>query len=75
MTPVTIEARFVPARQRCLGEAAGSLVFDCPWCGREHFHGAGTDAARPLYGSRSSHCRAPGAPDGYVLVPPKESTP
>ncbi len=56
-------------RRRRLDEPAGYLVFTCPWCARQHVHGAGPDLAHPLYGHRTSHCHAPDAPAAYVLVP------
>lgn len=41
----------------------GLIVLRCPYCGREHIHGAG-------YGHRAAHC---GAHGGYVLVPPSRA--
>jgi hypothetical protein len=41
-------------------------VTECPFCGREHWHGGGS-GARPSAGPRVAHC---GAQRGmYVLVP------
>jgi hypothetical protein len=41
-------------------------VFDCPWCGREHWHS-------PEPGHRLTHCHAPAAPREYVLLRPGEA--
>jgi hypothetical protein len=43
-------------------ERRGSLVVRCPFCGRQHLHGAAGG-----YGHRAAHC---GGHGGYVLVPP-----
>ena len=72
-----VVARFVPTPRRHRGDAAGHLVVTCPWCGKPHRHGAGSDPARPAYGHRVAHCaekysrvnNRPGESRGYVLVP------
>ena len=53
------------------------LTFRCPWGCREddgtpkkHIHGARGQKGGPvLYGGATSHCRQPGAPSWYRLVP------
>lgn len=44
------------------------LVVECPWCGREHTHGAGSGAI-PAFGPRVAHCDGG---QGYRLVPPDQ---
>ena len=44
------------------------VVENCPWCGREHTHGAGKGPV-PAYGHRVAHCGA-GRGWGYYLEPP-----
>jgi hypothetical protein len=43
------------------------LTITCPYCGKRHTHGGGSDA-EPDYGSRAPHCLERGHPD-YELVP------
>lgn len=41
----------------------------CPFCGRRHMHGGGSDPAAPTYGTRLSHCGARGPARDYRLIP------
>ena len=41
----------------------------CPFCGRRHMHGGGSDPAAPTYGTRLSHCGVRGPARDYRLVP------
>lgn len=47
------------------------VVDDCPWCHRQHHHGAGAPdhPAYPAYGPRVAHCGS-GKGLSYCLVPP-----
>jgi len=38
-----------------------TFVFKCPWCNREHSHGA-------IEGWRSSHCKHKDAPQEYYIA-------
>jgi hypothetical protein len=41
------------------------IVDDCPFCGKRHYHGAGTpDMKEPILGGRQSHC----SPGGQYLL-------
>ena len=54
------------------GYSVRQFAFWCPFCGRQHFHGAGrlTDDWRRFLGHRVAHCpdRTPDNAGGYFLV-------
>jgi len=50
-TPPIVEARCTWDRQ----SRYWKLTIDCPHCGRQHWHGGGTEA-EPDLGHRNSHC-------------------
>ncbi len=60
VVPLKREVTFGPRRD--LGR---SWVIDCPYCGREHTHGA-----EP--GHRVSHCRHAGSDPGYIIERPAD---
>jgi hypothetical protein len=45
------------------GQPVAHWVIDCPYCGKEHTHGAGP-------GHRASHCSRPGSGPGYFIEHP-----
>lgn len=49
------------------GKQYWAITFVCPWCGRRHYHGGGTEEERPEGGHRVGHCRGNGAPRSYYL--------
>lgn len=33
-----------------------TLIVDCPYCGKQHQHGGGSDSTQTTYGNRMAHC-------------------
>jgi hypothetical protein len=51
-------------------ESGKSLIVRCPFCGREHLHGAFRPGLGASDGPREAHCRddVPGRDLGYIVV-------
>ena len=46
---------------------SGMISVTCPYCGKEQEHSYGADMTSNDGSHRISHCRAPGAADGYFI--------
>lgn len=64
-----------PATARLCRNGVWDLaVVACPFCGREHHHGGGSDEI-PTFGSRTAHCHAAGTSRTYQVAPASRVVP